>query len=883
MVQSESESNAAQSTSAGYRGRPPALVMSERRLGALFPTAISHSRSAMRQIEKMPWRFERTRFDLDAHGYGVAVYRATTGDWTFHAVMVGEHVPDNMRTDRSIGLYWDVSCALCDGPWDAEREAHIAAQAPKQKYGHGDPDTLAITRGNRSARLFDHVVETLAAGNQPDVRTIGHVGYLLRTTAFFGNGRVGTRPLVRFPADHPLKSPFHAQIFTGFLLREFVSDQAEHIAAARSSSAVPLHTDLRRYIGIGNSAGIGLVPFAVNHPHVLNAWLTAYEGAAAAALDQPTTPESQIAQDMSALLDRAVQYFEGSLAEGLGHFTEHSVIAKELSGAARLVAEFRTGGLISGRATERPWRTIAERLNSADPETEEVFRGICIEANPDVVARFDLTEPIPEDLDVRPWETVASLRDKTERGYAWALSIDMSEPQSDAVFWYRSEEAYEPRLGVRGEEPGAEHESAMFIVRDVHRLYAALAAMPEDAIVADLLHMHPDLTWITQRVQNLSDLPYAEMHVNFLDSRTVPLFTIRPVLAFYGLDRFDPRSTRWVRATFLQGAPTAADLMAGRPGTWPFPLPPDIAHVAANADVRVDIDHAPKDMVVVRKEMDDTDVGVPERCIELFDQIAAAAVAVGVPRGYAQRMAHMVLFREILFGDGLAELERRIATGWSDALPLPLAFKKDDDGIWQTKATSACSLALGPMALDLAMAEAASGKPGIAVFPEVGDSLLLAQLAQHAARLGFQTVASGGGLGTVVGIPESNGAAILHLPERVVALATLKNAGDSWDRMPLSEIFDALARADADCETPAILCVSVENCRYSAADIDKAVSQLRPTHNAILWTASDIDACSAEAERDRLLVRRATIEALIALDAKSLVPASEASRIGAGA
>jgi len=469
-------------------GRPSAIVMSERRLGALFPTALSHARSAMRQIARLPWSFERTRFELDADGLGTAVYRAVTGPWTFHAVMVAEPVPDDMRTDRSIGLYWDVSCALCEGEWTAQREAHIAEQARRQKYGYGDADTLAITRGNRSARLFNHVVDTLADGNQPDVGIIRDIGYLVRTTGFFGNGRVGTRPLVRFPADHPLRAPFHAQIFTGFLLREFVNDQVEHMSAARSPKAARLHPDLRRYIGIGNSAGIGLIPFAVNHPQILNAWMTAYERAAAAALARKAAADSPKATTLANLVERAADYFRGNLAEGLGHFTEHSVIAGELANVARLIVRFRQDGTINGTPTDRPWQAIADWLAaSADPETEEVFRGLCIETYPDIITRFDMLAPVHEDMDVRPWETIDTLLKKLRGGYTWALDLDLSEPDADAVFWYRSQEAYEPRLGVRDQEPGAEFETPMFIVRDVHRLALAMGRMPAGATVADLL------------------------------------------------------------------------------------------------------------------------------------------------------------------------------------------------------------------------------------------------------------------------------------------------------------------------------------------------------------------------------------------------------------
>ena len=61
-------------------------------------------------------------------------------------------------------------------------------------------------------------------------------------------------------------------MLAAFLFREYAADLAEHIAHQKSDTAVPLAPAIRRYLGIGNATGMGLVPFVINHPHLTHAW-----------------------------------------------------------------------------------------------------------------------------------------------------------------------------------------------------------------------------------------------------------------------------------------------------------------------------------------------------------------------------------------------------------------------------------------------------------------------------------------------------------------------------------------------------------------------------------------------------------------------------------
>ncbi len=69
-----------------------------------------------------------------------------------------------MRSDRVIATAWDATFTLFDGtptPDDIER---LRANVPLQEAGRVSNKELSLSRANRSARLWDYVVDCLAKG-----------------------------------------------------------------------------------------------------------------------------------------------------------------------------------------------------------------------------------------------------------------------------------------------------------------------------------------------------------------------------------------------------------------------------------------------------------------------------------------------------------------------------------------------------------------------------------------------------------------------------------------------------------------------------------------------------------------------------------------------
>ncbi len=149
---------------------------------------------------------------------------------------------------------------------------------PEQERGRLGPDVLTLTRGNRSVRFFEHLVDELAHGRQPDPAQVGDAGYIMRSTAFYGNGKFGMRSFHGYPQDHPLAAPYRAQFLAAWCYRELSYDAVEHCARLRGGDdAVPFGEGWRTFFGLGNATGLGLVPYAFKHPKVINAWLAVRE------------------------------------------------------------------------------------------------------------------------------------------------------------------------------------------------------------------------------------------------------------------------------------------------------------------------------------------------------------------------------------------------------------------------------------------------------------------------------------------------------------------------------------------------------------------------------------------------------------------------------
>ncbi len=150
--------------------RSPEQVMRLDRMGSSHQTRLSFMRSLIRRMSNEKWQFECLQRDIDSDGFGVSVYAVKTPKRTYSLVAFTQDIPPNKRTDRVIAEVWDATFSLYDGVPTQKDIDYLANNTPKQEGGRFRPSELVLGRANKSLRLFEHVISSLAQGYQPDRR-----------------------------------------------------------------------------------------------------------------------------------------------------------------------------------------------------------------------------------------------------------------------------------------------------------------------------------------------------------------------------------------------------------------------------------------------------------------------------------------------------------------------------------------------------------------------------------------------------------------------------------------------------------------------------------------------------------------------------------------
>jgi len=559
--------------------RPAGQVMQLERLGSFHQSRLSFMRTLVRRMVVENWQINSPVFDLDEHGYGTVVYQIEAKYGTFSYVVFSHYLDPERRNDRVIADQWDLTMALCEGTVDTKQLEFLRNNVPKQEAGRVDSRVLVLSRANRSARLFDYVVNELADGCQPDVDAIADVGYLYRTTAAYGSGKLGMADWEKVWTKHrDFARPFAAEMFTCFMLRHFSMQQADYLASQRSpTKAVALHEDIKRYIGIGNSTGLGMAPFLINHPLLINQWIEMRETALATAV-----ATSEIGVDLETLLrldtslERVIQHLNEIVTADERQSKANIQVAKELQLLHVWLQEESTALAISHYV----WASLTQYAEQHWLiETQEVINTLLIELYPELVDGFEENMWVEESYEVGPEMSVAELLEVIEEKYDWALAIDFSKYESMGVFWYRSQEKMEPRLGQTNVDMGMEKEMPLGIGRRVRECYDLIYSYNKsypDQDVAHFVVQNPTYSNIIARIQTMAQSQYGDIRENLIHTDVLPIHLLRCKLSFFGVSKFDPRSRLWVRNTMFQGAPLISDFGKVFADDWQFPIKPSV-------------------------------------------------------------------------------------------------------------------------------------------------------------------------------------------------------------------------------------------------------------------------------------------------------------------
>jgi len=535
--------------------REPNDIMKLSRLGCFHQSKLSFLRSFLKEFKN--WNYSRDLFNLDEEGFGHAVYSFKKNNRTYSLVCFGNKIDDEERSDRVIATKWDAAFALYDGipsKLDIER---LALNVPKQEVGRLSYKELTLSRANKSIRLFEHVVESLSNGKQPDKKKISEVGYLYRTTAVYGSGKFGLADRFRIKNREEIYGPFRLEMMLVYLVRQFTFDQINHIAKLKNpKKAVELDKHICRNLGIGNSTGLGMAPFIVNHPTLLNNWILARETAL-----MKIRQIKQVKEDDFKL-------FKDILVKSLKNITswntESEFQKKKIQGLLQDIEKFLS------YLNSKKFLKTDYFFNDIYTWCEKNLGEECIEYIVSLMMEpyDEIVEPLISKMSseeekyftIPSNRTISDLRNILEIYYSNILKIDFLKKENNQNFWFISKNKEEPRLSNRFLENGSELEQPLAIARDIKKLYEKISNQKNSLTVGKFLSENNELRHIVRRAFIVEKFPYSEIQDNIIGSKLMPIDMLRLKLSFFGAIKFDPRSDKWLRINMFQGAPLPDEL-----------------------------------------------------------------------------------------------------------------------------------------------------------------------------------------------------------------------------------------------------------------------------------------------------------------------------------
>jgi hypothetical protein len=342
-----------------------------------------------------------------------------------------------------------------------------------------------------------------------------------------------------------------------YLVRQFTFDQVNHVAHHKNpKTAVKLDKQICKNLGIGNSTGLGMAPFIVNHPTLLNNWILSRE-----------TALKKI-REIKDVQDKDAELFIDCVKKSLTNITSWNTDS-----------EYQQNKIKSLLKNIRKFIDFIE--NSFDFKAEYPFnkiylwleQNVCEESIEYVVSIMmepynNIIEPLVSNMssdedkyfNIPTNRTVNELKKIIEKKYPNILDINFDQKESQQNFWFISKNKEEPRLADRFEEHGSELEQPLAIARDIKKLYEKLLLEKENLTIAQFLSSNSELRHVVRRAFIIEKFPYSEIQDNTIGKDIIPIDMLRLKLSFFGALKFDPRSDKWLRICMFQGAPLPTEL-----------------------------------------------------------------------------------------------------------------------------------------------------------------------------------------------------------------------------------------------------------------------------------------------------------------------------------
>jgi len=535
--------------------RNPNIVMKLSRLGSFHQSKLSFLRSFLKEFKD--WKYKKDLFELNEFGYGTAVYSFKKNTRVYSLICFANELNEKERSDRVIATKWDAAFALYDGVPRKQDIDRLRNEVPKQEAGRLSYKELTLSRANKSVRVFEHVVQSLSDGKQPDIELLSKVGYLYRTTAVYGSGKFGLADRFRIKNREEIYGPFRLEMMLVYLVRQFTFDQVNHVAKQKNPrKAVTLDLEICRNLGIGNSTGLGMAPFIVNHPTLLNNWIYARE-TALKNIREIKNVKPDDSELFKTCLKKSIKNITSWNTESEYQQKKINSLLNDLNKFIQFIEkEF-------DYSKEFVFNNIYQWAeDNLGEECVEYLISLMMEPYDDIVNPLinQMSSEEEKYFNIPTDRTVADLREILETKYQEILKIDFSEKKNNQNFWFISKNKEEPRFANRFEENGSDLEQPLAIARDIKKLYEALSVAKNSSTISKFLINNNELRHVVRRAFIIEKFPYSEIQDNIIGQSLIPIDMLRLKLSFFGALKFDPKSDKWLRICMFQGAPLPDEL-----------------------------------------------------------------------------------------------------------------------------------------------------------------------------------------------------------------------------------------------------------------------------------------------------------------------------------
>jgi hypothetical protein len=534
------------------------------RLGSFHQSKLSFLRSFIREFKD--WDYKRDLFDLDKNGYGTAVYSFSKNHRNYSLVCFAQYINPDERSDRVIATKWDAAFVLHDGVPTKEDIKRLKENVPKQEVGRVSCKELTLSRANKSVRAFDHVVDSLSLGKQPDKKLLNKVGYLYRTTAVYGSGKFGLADRFRIKDRKEIYGPFRLEMMLVYLVRQFTFDQVNHIAKSKNpGKAIKLDINIARNLGIGNSTGLGMAPFIVNHPTLLHNWIYCREKA----LKEIRSLEKVDINELNFFKDCLIKSKVSINSWVTESKYQNNKIKSLKDGLIKFDQFLENECLVTQKYLWNKIYTWAE--SNLEDECLEYIVSMMMEPYDNIINPLinNMSSDEEEYFTIPTHKKVSELKKIIENNYKSIIKIDFNAKDSNFNFWFISKNKEEPRFASRYEEQGAELEQPLAIARDIKKLYEKIIKENQTNTIAEFLLKNDEVRHVVRRAFIVDQFPYSEIQDNTISASLVPIDMLRLKLSFFGAVKFDPRSDKWLRINMYQGAPLSHEMKTSN-DTWVY-------------------------------------------------------------------------------------------------------------------------------------------------------------------------------------------------------------------------------------------------------------------------------------------------------------------------